>query len=374
MLAEKESFRRFLVIYILSTLLLLSIGAYLYYKMSYQFIVNNAVTQMKNNINIFIETNQRTHFLRNNTEAKYLDFPMAVYIDKKYNRGNFTLEHIDFSKEIFQKKHRVYYIHNEHKRWGNIYFVTYKNIGEDIQILLQNIMIFFILSLIFIVLISFILGKIFLKPMKENMELLESFIVDSTHEINTPVSNILINIELSKELYPEYSNTEECKKIQSSAFRISKIFKDLSYIKLNHKEIKHHEHIAVDKVLRDRIDFFQAFIKNKNLSLQSEIQALTVHIDKEDLIRIIDNLLSNAIKYAPVDTQIGIKLSNCLEIVNDGKIHNKYRVMKKFIRENSNEGGFGMGLYIVDKITKYYKFDFTLDILESKVHAKICFS
>jgi len=374
MLGEKRSFRRFLVIYILSTLFLLAIGAYLYYKMSYQFIVNNAVTQMKSNINIFIETNQKSHFLRNNTEPNYLDFPMLVYINKRYKTGNFTLEHIDFSKEIFQKKYTVYYMHNEHKRWGEIYFVTYKNIEQDIHILIQNIMIFFILSIIFIVLISYILGKTFLKPMKESMKLLESFIADATHEINTPVSNILINIELSKELYPEYANTEECKKIENSAFRISKIFKDLSYIKLNHKEIKSHEHIAIDKVLKDRIDFFQAFIKNKNLSLQSEIRALTISIDKEDLIRIIDNLLSNAIKYAPVDTQIDINLSNCLEIVNDGKIHNKAKVMKEFIRENSSEGGFGMGLYIVDKISKHYKFDFTLDTLESKVHAKICFN
>ena len=373
MLGEKESFRRFLVIYILSTLLLLSIGAYLYYKMSYQFIVNNAVTQMKNDINIFIKTNQKTHFLRNNTEPNYLDFPMAVYINKRYKTGNFTLEDIDFSQEIFQKKYTVYYIHNEHKRWGEIYFVTYQNIGQDIQILIRNIMIFFMLSTVFIVLISYVLGKIFLKPMKKSMALLEGFIVDATHEINTPVSNILMNIELSKELYPKYANTEECKKIQSSAFRISKIFKDLSYIKLNHKEIKHLEYISVDKVLKSRINFFQAFIKNKNLSLQSEIQVLSISIDKEDLIRLIDNLLSNAIKYAPVDTQIDIKLSNCLEIVNDGKIQNKYRVMKKFIRENSNEGGFGMGLYIVNKISNHYNFDFSLEVLESKVYAKICF-
>ena len=374
MLGEKESFRRFLVVYMLSTLLLLGIGTYLYYKMSYQSIVDNAVVQMKNDINIFIETNQKTHSLRNITEANYLDFPMAVYIGKKYKVGNFTLKHIDLSKEVFQRKDTVYYIHSEHKRWGDRYFVTYKNIGEDIQKLIQNIMVFSISSVIFIVIISYILGKIFLKPMKESMELLESFIADATHEINTPISNILINIELSKELYPEYAGTEECKKIESSAFRISKIFKNLSYMKLNHKEIKHCEQIAVEKVLKDRIDFFQAFIKNKNLSLQSKIRPLAISIDKEDLIRIIDNLLSNAIKYAPANTQIDVVLSNCLEIVNDGEIHNKSKVMKKFIRENSSKGGFGMGLYIVDKISKYYEFDFSLEISESKVHAKICFS
>jgi len=277
------------------------------------------------------------------------------------------------SPDLLSPDFTVYYMHNEHKRWGEIYFVTYKNIEQDIQILVRNIMIFFMLSAVFIVLISYILGKIFLKPMKKSMELLESFIVDTTHEINTPISNILINIELSKELYPEYANTEECKKIESSAFRISKIFKDLSYIKLNHKEIKSYENIAVDEVLRDRTAFFQTFIKNKNLSLQSEIQALSISIDKEDLIRIIDNLLSNAIKYAPANTQIDIKLSNCLEIVNDGKIYNKSKVIKKFTRENSSEGGFGMGLYIVDKISKHYKLDFTLSTLESKVHAKVCF-
>ncbi len=374
MLSEKESFRRFLLVYILSTLLLLSIGTYLYYKMSYNAIIDNTLTQMKSNINTFIKTNQKNHFLRSNVEPDYLGLPIAVYTDKRYKTGNITPKNIDFSTEVFQKESKLFYIHKEHKRWGEIYFITYKNIEQEIQILIQNVMIFFLFSTIFIVFISYILGKIFLKPMRETIELLESFIADATHEINTPISNILMNIELSKELYPKFANTQECKKVENSAFRISKIFKDLSYVKLKHKEIKHLEHVSVDRVLKARIDFFQSFLKNKNLSLHTEIKVLSISIDKEDLIRLIDNLLSNAIKYAPPGTEIKIKLTNCLEIVNIGKINKESKVIKKFFRENSSEGGFGIGLYIVDKISKYYNFDFTLETLALKVHAKVCFS
>ncbi|MCF6340153.1 MAG: HAMP domain-containing histidine kinase [Sulfurimonas sp.] len=330
---------------------------------------------MKKDINEFIKANQKIHFLRNNKKPNFLDAPIAIYINNKYKNGTFKLESVKrLNEEYFIKNDKLYYIHKEHKRWGEVFFITHRDIGEDIKNLQFNLLAFALFSLFFIVIIAYLLGKIFLKPMSDVIKSLEEFITDATHEINTPISNILINIELSKELYPIVRNSEEFTKIENSAFRVSKIFKDLSFLKFENNQIKERTNLAVSKVLLERLDFFKALVENKNLQIDKNIEAVKVEIDKEDLIRLIDNLLSNAIKYTKNSGLITITLKDeCIEIINDGEIKNEKKVLKKFARENKNEGGFGLGLYIVRKICNTYGFKFTLKSLNSRVISKIYF-
>ena len=375
MLVEKKSLLRFLFIYTFSSVFLLSVGVYLYYQINYQLIINNHISKMKKDISAFIKDNQKTKFLRNKVELKKIKAPIAIYVNKDYRGGTFKLKNIEnLTKEYFEEENRLYYIHKEHKRWREIFYVTNRDIGNDIKNLQYHLMMFAFFSVLFIVVIAYVLGKIFLKPMRDAIDSLEEFIADATHEINTPISNILINIELSKELYPAIKDSDEFKKIENSAFRISKVFKNLSFLKFENSQTKKRSVIEVNKVLLERLDFFNSLIKNKNLQIEKNIEVAKLEINKEDLIRLIDNLLSNAIKYTKKDGTIKIVLkSDGIEIINDGKIKDEKRVLKKFARENKNEGGFGLGLYIVQKICKIYNFEFTLKSLDSKIVSKISF-
>ncbi len=51
----------------------------------------------------------------------------------------------------------------------------------------------FIYSIVSI--IGFYLAKLFLKPIKDEREKLNNFIKDTTHELNTPISAILMSSE-----------------------------------------------------------------------------------------------------------------------------------------------------------------------------------
>ena len=373
MLVEKKSLKRFLIVYILSTFLLLGIGSFFYYKMNYQSLISKHTMLMNSTLETFISKNKNTHFLRTKKNPEYANLPVAVYVDGHYYMGNFQPKNIDLKREHYVKDAKLYHINKEHKRWGNIHFVTYVNIGEEIDTLKRNILFFMLFSLVFIVFIAFVLGKIFIRPMKETIESLENFIADATHEINTPISNILINIEMSKELYPQLASTEEYKKIETSAYRLSKIFKDLSFVRLNHAQKKSIVPLEVDTVLKERMIFFNTLMQNKALRVESNIENKVLSIDKEDLIRIIDNLLSNAIKYSPVKGRLFVVLTECLEIHNEGSIKDEKKVLKKYHRENRSEGGFGLGLYIIQKICDRYHFVFHLSTKANKVVAKVCF-
>jgi two-component system OmpR family sensor kinase len=374
MSVEKESLKRFLFIYIFSTFLLLGIGGYYYYKVSYQSLINQKILSIKKDIEKFIEVNRNKFIIKDGIKPNYLLKPLAIYVNKVYLKGNITLKDINLSKEYYIKGDKLYLIHKEHKIWGDVYLVTYRYIKKDLDKLLKNMILFFIFSSFFIIIVAYVLGKIFLKPMKQAIDDLENFITDATHEINTPISNILINIELLKELNTELKESDELKKVESSAFRISKIFKDLSFLRLNHKTTKNIQNISLDKLLNDRLDFFATMIKNKNLQLKKEINPLNIKVDKEDMIRVIDNLLSNSIKYSHNNYQIKVILkNNSLVIVNSGNIKDTKKIMQKFIRENKDEGGFGIGLYIVKKILDFYGFNFNIKSKENKIYVKIIF-
>lgn len=373
MLVEKKSLRRFLLVYIFSTLLLLGIGAFFYYKVSYQSLLDIHINIMKQSIDTFMFINQKKRFLRTGATPDYQDnIPIATYVNSKFYVGNFEPKNIHLEKEYYMQESKLYYINKEFKRFGEIHFVTYSDISKSIVKLQKSILLFLLLSTIFILLVAVVLGKIFIHPMKETIVSLENFIADATHEINTPISTILINVEMTKELYPELSNTEEYQKIKTSAERLSKIFKDLSFARLNHKQQQKLENLKLDELLRERITFFKTHIDNKYLTISTEIDQKNILVDKEDMIRIIDNLISNAIKYSPPNEHIFISLKECLKIQNKGQIKNKKNILKKYQRENISEGGFGLGLHIIEKICKRYGFVFTIENSGDSVIVKIC--
>ncbi len=372
MLVEQKSLRRFLLVYLLSTFFLLGMGAFFYYKMSYQSLLDVRTTIMKKNLDAFMALNQKKHFLHTDEDPEYQDIPVAIYIDNKYHMGNFEPDNIHLEREHYLDGTKLYTINKEHKRWGEIHFVSYSDIAKELGTLQRNIIIFLCVSALFIILIALILGKIFIRPMKETIDSLENFIADATHEINTPISTILLNVELSKELNPELGTSEEYRKIKTSAKRLSKIFKDLSFVRLNHQAKQNLEYIQVDEVLRERIDFFGTLLTNKQLTLKTDIAKKELLIDKEDLVRIIDNLLSNAIKYSTPKEYIYISLHVCLEVRNKGQIQDKKHIVKKYHREDKSEGGFGLGLYIIEKICTRYGFTFSIENYEDEVVAKIC--
>ena len=346
MLAERESLKRFLFVYLISTFLLLGVGEYIYYKNGVHRIVDNEVGYMSNQLKLFFTQNKMVGF-RFHPQININGLDVKVYFNK-----NIT------NKEFWLKNNKVFYHYAMPRGWGKVDIVMSKKLDfESIHNLQKELLLFNFFAIIFIVGIAILLGKIFIQPMKKVVNDLESFIRDSTHEMNTPISIILSNIELLKLNGVENKNLN---RIENSSKRLEKIFKDLTFIRLHHKRDKSIEKINLKEILLQRIEFFKTSIENKNLKLKLDLENKTIMMDKEDLIRLIDNILSNAIKYSPINSEITIKLKQYFMVKNKGKIENFKNIKNKFVRENKNEGGFGIGLYIVNKICKDYGIKFQI--------------
>ncbi|MCH9741189.1 MAG: ATP-binding protein, partial [Epsilonproteobacteria bacterium] len=91
---------------------------------------------------------------------------------------------------------------------------------------------------------------------------------------------------------------------------------------------------------------------------------IILSMDRNDAIRLVDNLLSNAIKYNKIEGSLNISLKEKSLTLTDGGIGIKEQdlqgIVGRFNRANKSEGGFGIGLDIVQQVVERYGYGFNI--------------
>jgi len=242
--------------------------------------------------------------------------------------------------------------------------------------LLKVSLLFLMVAGIFFSVLGFFLGKLFIAPMKESIQNINSFIEDTTHELNTPISTILTNIELLDTLY-ECEGKQEMRRIEIASKTLSRLYEDLTYLKLNHNYHREIKLLNFSELLLERIEFFSTLIEAKDLKLKPNIDKnISLEIDKNDAIRMLDNLISNAIKYNKKSADLKITLKANFFLIEDFGLgiekENIQLIQQRFKRANQSEGGFGIGLDIVGQVVARYEFEFKItSILNQGTKVKI---
>ncbi|MDD5156603.1 HAMP domain-containing sensor histidine kinase [Sulfurimonas sp.] len=200
-------------------------------------------------------------------------------------------------------------------------------------------MLFAILGLI-TALLSVFFARYTLLPMRRSLILMEDFLRDIIHDLNTPVSSILLNAQLLKRKYPD----EEINRIYISTQTITGLYKNLEVL---YRELPiEQEHVSLDTFLYERMRYFQTLFPLLTFKIEGN-KKVVITINRDILMRIVDNLLSNACRYNVSSGKVTIRYSeNSLYIVDTGVgIKHIDRVFERFYKES--ERGLGMGLYIV---------------------------
>jgi two-component system OmpR family sensor kinase len=367
--SEKRSLYRFLAIYLSSTFVLFLLATSIFYTFQKHQIVDKQNNSLKVEAVEITEALRQLHqeFTKPLLYPYKKSFDSAIYsLDREYIFGSFRPKNILWSRDYYQDNHKLVYIHLLHPYYlGASYLVVAKDIdNKPLDDLLKISLLFLIIAGIFFTILGVFLGKLFVKPMKESMESMNRFIEDTTHEFNTPISTILTNIELLDTLY-DCEGKEEMKRIEIASKTLSRLYEDLSYLKLNHNYHREIEELNITQLLSERIEYFKTLIEAKGLNLIFDIKEnIIIEIDKNDAIRMVDNLLSNAIKYNRKNGILKIVLTNnSLSIKDSGvgiKKENIELIQGRFKRANSSEGGFGIGLDIVGQVVKRYGFYFKI--------------
>ena len=144
----------------------------------------------------------------------------------------------------------------------------------------------------------------------------------------------------------------------SAAKAVSVLYKDLTYLTLEQHKNSNDEEINLKELIEERCEYFDILAKSKNITFELDLQDTYIVIDRNKITRVIDNLISNAIKYNKRDGTIQIKTeANSLIIEDSGIGIDKEQIpymFDRYMRFDSSEGGFGVGLSIVKNIIDEY--------------------
>ncbi len=372
--SERKSLIRFLLIYLGSTFLLFGLalsGFYHYQK--HQLLdqqmqnLRDKAEQVKSQLRILHDSYDTTLMY-----PKYESFDSSIYdLNKRYIFGTFKNElDLDKIKKSDQEDTFYYISRIEPYYLGAAYILVVKPVNHTPIVKLgKSIILFMLAAGMFFSLIGIFLGKLFIAPMRESIAKMNHFIQDATHELNTPISTILTNIELL-ETFGKCTKNEELKRIEIASKTLSRIYDDLIYLNLNHSYYRNIQDTNFSELLYERFLYFKIMAEAKHLRFDIKIDPdIKLLIDNSDAVRVIDNLLNNAIKYNNPNGLLSIELTNKYLRIKDTGIgiakENLQIIFHRFERANSSEGGFGIGLDIVNQVVRYYGFSLTID---SKLH------
>lgn len=374
--SEKNTFRRFLGLYLGSSLILLSIIFYLFYKMEsklqYDLITSNmqnVASKVSSSIiyahmaNLTIDATKLTNFIK---------YEYALY-DKQHSMliGNLLVskgKEIDLSKKLQKVDDSYVLVESSPKGHLGVYHIVIKeNIYHGrIEALLEKLYFYFFLTFSAIAVIAYYLAGMFIAPIINERKKLNNFIKDTTHELNTPITAILMSTGKGAP-----ATEKNLQRINLSAKRISEIYKDLVYLFLqDNKKSKKLTELNLDEIIVEQLEYFDSFASKKRLKITSDLEPTKFTIDKENFIRLFNNLVSNAIKYNTIGGSIDIELKNSVLKIKDtgiGIAEDKLEdIFNRYFRATKEQGGFGIGLNIVYHICKTYNISIDVESKEKE--------
>lgn len=283
-------------------------------------------------------------------------------------------ERRDFYERQARKEHHLATQNKKHLappaafQKGYLYtFIEGENVSQDLLLIRLQVLLSALASFALIALVSRFLVKIALKPLESKITMLNSFIKDFTHEINTPLSVILLSIEqLEKQ---QNIDTTKFARMKLAAKTLSQTYSDLIFLTFPDTISNEEERIVMKEAIRERLEYFRLFFERKQIALSVDLQGdSTILASKSKINKMLDNLISNAIKYNKKGGFVSVNLKGrALSIKDSGygiDEKNLTKIFERYARFNSDQGGFGIGLSLVKSICKEYH-------IEISCHSKL---
>ena len=205
---------------------------------------------------------------------------------------------------------------------------------------------------------------------KEQAELerdtIKALISDISHQVRTPLSNIMLYIELLREQALEKNIEGLADKIQKNSEKLDFFMKELvksSYVE-QEMILVHPQMVSVEELIDISCQNVELAAFRKKImikkELSKEVSEKLCYADKKWTIEALGNLLENAIKYSKEESMVQIRCKEqesflCIEVQDDGigiKEEEQGKVFERFYRSEQvkEQPGFGIGLYLVREV------------------------
>jgi len=177
------------------------------------------------------------------------------------------------------------------------------------------------------------------------------------HQLNTPLSTILLALE---ELEEKVGSSEETEAIRK-AVKTCKDYVDKLLLLVKRDNVKNL--VDVRKAVSDSVDLIRVYAKERKVRIETDLEEVGYQIGNEaDIRHMVLNLVLNAVQASPPGEKVEVRLRTgeggwILEVTDRGPGIEQDELGKIFIPfykgKNKREGS-GLGLAIVDSIVREY--------------------
>ena len=224
-------------------------------------------------------------------------------------------------------------------------------------------------SLLVITILIVILSKKAVKPIAESYEKQKQFITDANHELKTPLTLILTDLDIVEE---ELGKNEWLDDIRAEGERMSALVRQLvTLTKMDETEEQvTAELFSLSSTLSDTVSEFQALAQRRGISLDADIQPDVVYRGDEAAIRRLASiLLDNAVKYCDAGGEIHVgfrkkrwivlTVENTCAAVDQLALDRLFDRFYRADQARTFDGGFGIGLSIARSIARRHRGEIT---------------
>lgn len=366
----KHSFVQFLLLYLLSSLILLGFASYYFYTSRVSMTQQNFYYKMTHIADMqgldIIDAYMHHRPLRLQRHEGYV---IALFRDDGKMVAGSLLGEVLFDQDFYTKRGVTTLVSTSSAMHYGIKYVVVqtKLLAQSKRECFFEIVAWTVVIASIIVVVAIFLSKAFLRPLKERAEAIERFIKDITHELNTPIAALMMSLERlrKKKSYDERIVAN----LQISVKNLHEIYESLIYINFsNHRHRK--EDVEFKEIVEEQMLFFEEIAKKKRIEIYADLQGKVLQIAKIQAKMLISNLLSNAIKYSHPEKRIRITLDSEKLVVEDEGIGIKEEALEeifgRFVRKSDYAGGFGIGMSIVKSIADENGFSVEVESAEGK--------
>ena len=214
-----------------------------------------------------------------------------------------------------------------------------------------------------------LLSKKAVKPIAESYEKQKQFITDAGHELKTPLTLILTNLDIAES---ELGQNEWLSDIRSEGHRMTELVNQL--VALSRMDEENHSlnrtDVPLGKLVSEIIAEFEPLAAARNKKLCADIDADIMYFGDEALLRrLVGILMDNAVKYCDQGGEIFVALQRNRHIALT--VENTYaeadalaldRLFDRFYRADKARtftGGYGIGLSMAKSIAEKHKGEIT---------------
>ncbi len=357
---ERRSFYAFLGLYLGSSLLFLALAMFWFYeaqRSSEESMLYYKMRHLADTVNsqVIAAHMEGTGFTLDNIPPHY---NVTLLDASKYLRYGTPLNlHVNFNETFyFDGNSSVLISTGANEHLGVHYTIIQTAVFKELLSQLNEKIFWMSLSVFsVIVLLAVILSKIFMRPIHKKMHEIETFVKNTAHELNTPITALMMST--SRALKKQHYDAKTMRNISISTKQLHDMYRSLTYLSFEQKG-EADTLVDFNNIVVEAIAYFDELLTSKQISVTFQGHPTTLMMAPSKAVMLINNLLGNAVKYSPPHSNISMTLTSEHFSITDegiGIAHEKLEtIFSRFQRANEYAGGFGVGLSIVKSICDTY--------------------